>query len=58
MQTFQQMFVKQKNMPMHVHFCNFIIQVYTKPSGALWSYFPNKANKWNIRKHEKAKKNC
>jgi hypothetical protein len=25
--------------------------------GALWSYFPNKANKWNIRKQEKTKKN-
>ena len=26
--------------------------------GALWSYFPNKANKWNIRKHEKKIKKC
>jgi hypothetical protein len=23
----------------------------------LWSYFPNKANKWNFWKHEKKKKN-
>jgi hypothetical protein len=30
----------------------------SKGGGALWSYFPNKANKWKIRKHEKKIKKC
>jgi hypothetical protein len=30
---------------------------FNPPAPTLWSYFPNKANKWNFRKHEKTKKN-